>query len=230
MPARAGSKRIPRKNVRNFCGKPMLSWALEAAKASGCFDHIIVSTDDEEIKRVAQANGALVPFRRPLKLSGDNVLTRPVINHAINKAQKFVGEIRYVCCIYPTAAFITPDALIGSKKLLLESTADFIFSCASYPHPVQRALGLSKDGIVEMLWPEHKNTKSQDLRPTYHDTGQFYWGKASAFLANLHALDSNSLPWIVPRYRAHDIDTIEDWHQAELAFKLIAEKNVSFSF
>jgi pseudaminic acid cytidylyltransferase len=221
IPARGGSKRVPKKNYRNFCGQPMLSWCVSAALASEMFDHVIVSTDSDEITKLAQKYGASVPFKRPANLSGDFVSTRPVVNHAIEKASELFGEISFVCCIYPTSPFLAPSTIRASGEALINKSLDFVFSCASYRYPIQRALRINEAKTVEMLWPENRSKRSQDLEETFHDAGQFYWGRAEAFLRNQHTFGANSLPWILPAHLVHDIDTQEDWDRAELIFKTL---------
>ena len=175
IPARGGSKRIPRKNIKMFCSKPMIAWSIEAAIASELFDRIVVSTDDYEIAEVAIAYGAEVPFMRPTKLSDDYTVTAPVISHAINwhQAQGLMPEL--VCCIYATAPFISVIDLQRGLKILTEETnLNFAFSVTSYAFPIQRAIKLNKEGRVEMFQHEHYYTRSQDLCEAYHDAGQFY--------------------------------------------------------
>lgn len=229
IPARGGSKRIPRKNIRDFCGKPMIAWSIEAAQESDCFDHIIVSTDDDAIATVAEQIGAIAPFRRPAHLADDFATTRQVVNHAIEQARILYGDVEYVCCIYPTAPFLTAANLKGSANLLISNVADFVFSCTSFAYPIQRALRMTENNAVEMICPEHRTTRSQDLEDAFHDAGQFYWGKADAFMRGLEVFAPNSLPWILPRHLVHDIDTPEDWLRAEIAFKVLRNSDVSIS-
>ena len=224
IPARGGSKRIPRKNIKDFCGKPMIAWSIEAALQSGCFERIIVSTDDEEIAEVALRFGAEVPFIRPEELSGDFVATIPVIKHAIQwlEANQIIPD--WVCCIYATAPFISADALKSGLTLIQQQDTDYVFSVTSYAFPIQRAIKLQQNGTVQMFSPEHFNTRSQDLEEAYHDAGQFYWGASDAWLEEKPIFSSKSYPVILPRYLVQDIDTPEDWIRAELMFKAI-EKN-----
>lgn len=219
IPARGGSKRIPRKNVKLFCGKPMIAWTIEAALDSGLFDHVIVSTDDDEIADVAKSLGAEVPFLRPDSLSTDETATRPVVIHAINEIVKLYGHPDYVCCAYATAAFLTPETLQQGFKALSDTGADFAFSVTSFPSPIQRALKVLPSGRVEMFNPEHKITRSQDLELAYHDAAQFYWGRTEAFLNDYPTFSTHSVPVILPRYLVQDIDTLEDWAAAEHMFK-----------
>ena len=218
IPARGGSKRIPRKNIREFCGKPMIAWSIESARASGCFDQVIVSTDDEEIASIAESLGAKVPFRRPAELADDHTATRPVVIHAIREAEKRFGRTDHVCVIYPTAPFIqVTDLQLGLEKLIA-AHADFAFTVTSYAYPIQRALRLTSTGGVAMFQPEHRQTRSQDLVSAYHDAGQFYWGRTEAFLEDRDTFSGASVPIILPRWRVVDIDVEEDWRQAELLF------------
>jgi N-acylneuraminate cytidylyltransferase len=218
IPARSGSKRIPGKNIRGFCGKPIIAWSIEAAKASECFDRIIVSTDDEEIAEVAQQWGAEVPFMRPAELADDYAATRPVVNHAIEEATRLVGKPDFVCCVYPTAPFITFEDMRSSLEVLRNEKVDFVFSAATFAYPIQRAFTIKSGGGLERCYPEHRNTRSQDLEEAYHDAGQFYWGRRQAFLRGQDTVSETSRPFILPRYRVHDIDTEEDWVRAEKMF------------
>ena len=156
IPARGGSKRIPRKNVKDFCGKPMIAWSIEAALESGCFDHIIVSTDDPEIAAVAEKYGAEVPFTRPKELADDHTATRPVINHAVEEASQLWGMPDYICCIYATAPFMLAEDLKRAFTTLEETHADFVFSAGRFAYPIQRGFRVDKTGRVERLWPEHR--------------------------------------------------------------------------
>jgi N-acylneuraminate cytidylyltransferase len=219
IPARGGSKRIPRKNIREFCGKPMIAWSIEAAIKSELFDQIVISTDDDEIADVATSLGAEVPFRRPEALADDHTATRPVVNHAIGEAEQRFGRPVYVCCIYPTAPFIQIDDLQRGYEQLIKSGADFAFTVTRFAYPIQRALKLSESGRVAMFQPEHRNTRSQDLEKAYHDAGQFYWGRTEAFLKDSDAFSADSMPIILPHWRVVDIDEQEDWKRAELLFR-----------
>jgi pseudaminic acid cytidylyltransferase len=216
IPARGGSKRIPRKNIKAFNGKPMIGWSIEAAIKSKSFDRIICSTDDREIAAVANKYGAETPFIRPVSLSDDYTATIPVIAHAIDYLQKEGESIDFACCIYATAPFITPnDIKLGLEKIRSES-ADYCFSVTSYPFPIQRSIRITKEKRCEMFQPELYETRSQDLEDAYHDAGQFYWGKPSAWLNGRMIFARDSIPHILPQYRVQDIDTLEDWKRAEL--------------
>lgn len=225
IPARGGSKRIPRKNIQPFAGKPMIAWSIEAALESGSFNRVIVSTDDDEIADIARTCGAEVPFRRPDTLSHDSVPTRPVVVHAIEQARQQGATIEHVCCIYPTAPLLDADTIRNSQKELVETGAHFVFSCTTFPYPIRRALRIAQDGTMEMIWPEHLTTRSQDLEQAYHDAGQFYWGRAEAFLDGRPMFGPGSRPWVLPRHLVQDIDTPEDWIRAELAFKVLRESS-----
>lgn len=217
IPARGGSKRIPRKNIREFGGKPMIAWSIKAAKDSGCFDLIIVSTDDEEIADVSQHWGAYVPFMRPVELADDFAGTTPVVSHAVQWYLDHRQELTGVCCLYATAPFVEPtDIRLGCE--LLERTAldRFVFTATAYASPIQRALRLnSASGEAHMWQPDQFNKRSQDLEPAYHDAGQFYWGRPQAWLKSRNLFEG-SKPLLLPRWRVQDIDTEEDWVQAEL--------------
>lgn len=223
IPARGGSKRIPRKNIRSFAGKPMIAWPIEAALQSCCFDQVIVSTDDAEIADIARASGAKVPFMRPETLSDDHTGTTPVIRNAIEwfVAQGIVPE--QVCCIYATAPFVRPEDIRKGLEVLNSEGCEFAFSVTSYAFPIQRALRLTEQGRVEMFEPEHFNTRSQDLEEAYHDAGQFYWGQSSAWLTGKPIFSPSAAPVILPRYRVQDIDTPEDWERAEWMFRAMRE-------
>lgn len=218
IPARGGSKRIPRKNIRPFHGRPIIGWSIGAARASGLFDRIIVSTDDEEIAEIARSEGAEVPFLRPADLSDDHTGTVAVINHAIRWHLDAGQAVDDVCCIYATAPFVTAAALAEGHRLLSARGQGFAFSVTRYRFPIQRALRLRGDGTLAMFQPQHLATRSQDLEEAYHDAGQFYWGKAQAFLDNLPLFSEHAVPVILPGHLVQDIDTLEDWRRAELMF------------
>lgn len=224
IPARGGSKRIPRKNIKTFAGRPMIAWSIEAALKSLCFDRIVVSTDDAEIAQIALACGAEVPFVRPQDLSGDHTGTIPVITHAIEWQNQQGARVEHACCIYATAPFVQANDLkLGLRALTHDATSDFAFSVTSYAFPIQRAIRITPNQRVEMFQPQHFNTRSQDLDEAWHDAGQFYWGRAECWLANKPLFGQNSVPIVLPRYRVQDIDTFEDWERAEWMFKAIAQ-------
>lgn len=221
IPARGGSKRIPRKNIKEFCGKPMIAWSIEAAKVSGCFDQIVVSTDDDEIASIALQYGATVPFMRPPVLSDDFTGTLPVIHHAVAWLNEFDAPVDYACCIYATAPFVSADDLQHGFQLIKETHSSYAFSVTSYAFPIQRAIRVMDSGRIAMFNPEHFHTRSQDLEEAWHDAGQFYWGTADAWLKEHPIFGAESVPVKLPRHRVQDIDTMEDWVRAEWLFKAI---------
>ncbi len=221
IPARGGSKRIPRKNIRLFAGKPIISYSIEAAKKSGLFNRIIVSTDDNDIAAVAESFGAETPFRRPEELANDFADTNAVMKHAIQWLADAGTSADYFCCIYATAPFVQVEYLIKGFELLSKKGKSFAFSVTSFPFPIQRAIKIRDDNIVEPFYPEFISCRSQDLEEAFHDAGQFYWGKAEAFLNDEPLFSSVSVPVILPRYLVQDIDTEEDWKRAELIFKTL---------
>lgn len=222
IPARGGSKRIPRKNIKAFGGKPMIAWSIEAALESGCFDQVIVSTDDAEIAQVAKEYGAAVPFMRPADLSDDHTGTIPVIRHAIEWVNAHSDDrLQQVCCLYATAPFVRAEDIRQGLAVLTDTGSDYAFSVTSYAFPIQRALRLTQEGRVDMFNPEHFNTRSQDLEEAYHDAGQFYWGQAEAWLQSKVIFTEGSASVLLPRHRVQDIDTPEDWERAEWMFRAL---------
>ena len=221
IPARGGSKRIPRKNIKAFNGKPIIAYSIEAALESNCFDQVIVSTDDNEIAEVAKTYGAKVPFIRPAELSNDYAGTIPVIKHTIEWLESHNNIIDNVCCLYATAPFIQSQTISKSFQQLLESKADYCFSVTSFAFPIQRAIKIVEKNKVSMFYPEHFDTRSQDLEKAYHDAGQFYWGKAQAFKDESPIFTEVATPYILPRYLVQDIDTPEDWRRAELMHQVL---------
>jgi pseudaminic acid cytidylyltransferase len=222
IPARGGSKRIFKKNITQFLGKPIIGWSIEAALKSKIFDKVIVSTDDKEIAKIAEEYGAEVPFIRPSKLSDDFTATFPVIKHSIEWLNdKKDYDIKFVCCIYATAPLIQVSDLIDCYKMLLNSQKSFVFPVTQFSYPVQRALTLNADFEALPLWPDNKIKRSQDLEKTYHDAGQFYWGKVNAFIENHELFSSQSLVHVLPNNRVCDIDEPSDLIRAEIFFKAI---------
>ena len=218
LPARGGSKRVPRKNVRPFCGRPIMAWAIDAARESGVFDRVVVSTDDAEIAETARGLGAEVPFVRPADLSDDHSGTIAVIAHAINWAMGQGESIDAVCCIYPTAPMISPDDLREGLRLLDEDASDFVFTATDYASPIFRAF-VERGTGVEMLFPDHFGSRSQDLPQALHDAAQFYWGRPEAWLTAETLFGPRSAALRIPRWRVQDIDTPEDWVRAEALFR-----------
>ncbi|MDI7776130.1 pseudaminic acid cytidylyltransferase [Asticcacaulis sp. EMRT-3] len=221
IPARGGSKRIPRKNIKLFHGQPMISYAIRAAQASGLFERIIVSTDDDEIAAVAREHGAETPFMRPAELANDHAGTGPVIVHALQWLAEQGEAADACCCIYATAPFLDPDKLKEGWNALQQPGKRFAFSVTSYAFPIQRALRQTADGGLDMFWPENLMKRSQDLEPAFHDAAQFYWGWSEAWLRGEITFSPISAPVILPRNLVVDIDTPEDWEVAEQAFRVL---------
>ncbi len=221
IPARGGSKRIPRKNIKHFYGKPLIAYSIEAAIKTKLFDKVIVSTDDEEIASIAKSYGAEI-LKRPKELADDFTTTIPVIAHAIKSTYKDVNEIEAVCCIYATAPFVQAEYLKKAYEKLLTYKSNYCFSATSFAFPIQRAIKLKNDSI-EMFYPEHFNTRSQDLEEAYHDAGQFYWGIPEAWCEEEAIFSDNSSVVILPRYLVQDIDTLEDWKRAELMYRVLQD-------
>lgn len=220
IPARGGSKRIPRKNIRLFCGKPIIVYSIDAAIESELFDQVIVSTDDPEIAGVSRQNGANIPFMRPAELADDYVETMPVIRHAIESVQAQGIYPEYICIIYATAPFVTALDIQRGWRTLLETGADYAFAVTSFSYPIQRAIRITPSRRVEMFHPENYSARSQDLEVAYHDAGQFYWGRTQAFSEGVPILAEHAVPVILPRYKVQDIDTLEDWDLAEMMFEI----------
>ncbi|QKN81246.1 pseudaminic acid cytidylyltransferase [Scandinavium goeteborgense] len=229
IPARGGSKRIPRKNIKDFCGKPMIAWSIDAARKSGVFDRIIVSTDDEEIAAVAREYGAEVPFMRPEELSNDFAGTIPVIRHATEWLMGNGCAADFVCCIYATAPFISSTDIAGGLLTLQERAGDYAFTVARYPYPIQRALKVSEEQQISMFSPDMFHVRSQDLEESWHDAGQFYWGTSEAWCNEKPIFSADSYSIELPRERVQDIDTPEDWRVAEWLFKAMEFKNECLS-
>jgi len=226
VPARGGSKRVPRKNIKAFNGKPIIAYSIEAALESSCFDQVIVSTDDNEIAEVAKMYGAKVPFIRPDELSNDYVGTIPVVKHTIEWLENHNQTIDNVCCLYATAPFIQSQTILKSFQQLQESKTDYCFSVTSFAFPIQRSIRITQDGKVNMFYPENFSARSQDLEEAYYDAGQFYWGKAKAFKDELTIFSEAASPYILPRYLVQDIDTTEDWIRAEAMHRVLQETNL----
>lgn len=219
IPARGGSKRIPRKNIQPFAGMPMIAHSLRAAHAAGLFEHVLVSSEDDEILTIAAEHGG-EPIRRPPELAGDTTGTFPVIRHAIGWARAQGWALDAVCCIYATAPFLRPEDLRAAWECLSASGLDFSFAATTYPYPVFRSLVRDGDG-VRMLFPEYLQCRSQDLPEAIHDAGQFYWGRPSAWLEREALFGPSAVPVMLPRHRVQDIDTPEDWRHAELLWQLL---------
>ena len=220
IPARGGSKRIPRKNIKYFCGKPIIAYSIDAALKSGCFDKVVVSTDDEEIAAVAKEYGAEVPFLRPKDISNDFATTKDVINHFLGYLRENDFDYDYLCTIYATAPLLQEKYLVEGYDKLKSLNAVNVFSCTTMPFPIQRTFKLNHDDRCEMFWPENFNSRSQDLEEAYQDAGQFYWRNLkNASTKNM--FDSDSAGIVIPRHFVQDIDTLEDWERAEYMYQLI---------
>ncbi len=223
IPARGGSKRIPRKNIKEFHGKPIIAYSIDAALESGCFDKVIVSTDDAEIAEVAKQYGAEVPFIRPEDVSDDYATTMDVISHAIEWYQERGIALDFVCCLYATAPFVLKEDLKQGYQKLVETDCEFVFSATEFAFPIQRAIKLSDNGSVSMFQPENELVRSQDLEGAYHDAGQFYWGKAVAFMNKESLFSPHSQVVVLPRHRVQDIDTPSDWKFAEALYSIVSK-------
>ena len=221
IPARGGSKRIPRKNIRVFCGKPIIAYSIAAAQQTGLFDQVVVSTDDEEIATVAREFGATTPFIRPKEIADDFTGTNAVVKHAVAWFNAQSNDVTHACCLYATAPLVQANFITEGYEALSRSDAAFAFSVTSYAFPIQRAVRITPDGRVDAIYPEHRMTRSQDLEHAYHDAGQFYWGTARAFLEDMPMFAPHSIGVILPRHLVQDIDTLEDWDRAELMYRVI---------
>ena len=224
LPARGGSKRIPKKNIKEFCGKPMIAWPIQTLQACGLVDDILVSTDSPEIQQVVESLNVQAPFLRPAELSDDNIGTGPVIKHAVEWYLENIGKPDLILTVYPSAVFITPKDLEEALELLMKNDSESLIACGAYEYPIQRALFLNKDKRIEMFSPEHINTRTQDCEDAYHDAGQLYLSTLNAVLAGLGEFSNDSTMFILPRHKVIDIDTAEDYEFAERLFLLEQEK------
>lgn len=215
--ARGGSKRIPKKNIKEFLGKPIISYSISAALQAGCFDEVMVSTDNHEIADVARYFGASVPFLRSDETSDDVATTADVLLEVLKDYSNRGLEFSRACCIYPTAPFATANKVLNGYKLLIETGADSVLPVVRFSYPIQRALQIANNRL-SMIWPEHLNSRSQDLPPTYHDSGQFYWLNIPRFLETRRLFSSYSVPLVVPESEVQDIDNEEDWKIAEMKY------------
>lgn len=219
IPARGGSKRIPRKNIRPFAGKPMIAYAINAAKRTGLFDHIVVSTDDAEIAEVARMYGAETPFVRAPELSDDHTPTVPVVVDTIERCAALGWQTAAVCCIYPGVPLIDAKDIRAAHDLLREAGDGYVFPVAEFPSAIQRALRRADDGRMAPFTPEHAATRTQDLEPAYYDAGQFYWGTSQTWLAG-KAIHAHGRAIVLPEWRVADVDTPDDWQRAERLYAL----------
>lgn len=221
--ARGGSKRIPRKNIKDFCGKPIIAYSIEAAINSGCFDEVMVSTDDEEIAEIARKYGAKVPFMRSEKTSNDYATTIDVLLEVLAEYQKLGQEFEYLCCIYPTAPFVTDKKLKCAMEIMKTTDSDSLVPIVQYGFPPQRCFAL-KEGNVSYKWPENMLTRSQDLEPLYHDCGQFYCMNCQRFLDTKKVYTDKTYAFVCSELEVQDIDNLVDWQIAEMKYKLMLEK------
>jgi len=226
IPARGRSKRIPNKNIKNFAGKPIIAYSIDAAKKAEIFDRVIVSTDSEAIAEIAWQYGAEVPFIRPPELSDDVTPTMPVLLHAIEQLADNDESPSYACCIYATAPFVRSDDIKNGFKIINEKKVSSVFSVTTFAFPIFRALQVTNSGGIEMFWPEYETTRSQDLPEAYHDAGQFYWFEVNKLFKTKKIYSIDAVPVILPRYLVQDIDTPEDWEVAELMFRVCKERGV----
>lgn len=222
--ARGGSKRIPRKNIKDFLGKPIIAYSIETALKSGLFDLVMVSTDDEEIAEVARKYGAQVPFIRSKQTADDFSTTADVITEVLNDLLMIGKQFENACCIYPTAPFITKQTLQEAFDLLIKNKFDSVFPVCPFSYPIQRALEIT-DSKINMVWPENLNKRSQDLSPRYHDAGQFYWMNVQSFLKEKKVFTQNTGSIILNEIQVQDIDTETDWKIAELKHSLFFSTN-----
>ena len=218
--ARGGSKRIPRKNIKDFLGKPIIAYSIEAALQSGIFDEVMVSTDDVEIAEVAQKYGAKVPFLRSAKNSDDFATTADVLIEVLENYEQLGQKFQYACCLYPTAPFITVEKLQKAFQLLTENNADSVIPVAAFSYPIWRSLKI-ENGKLQMNFPENLNKRSQDLPPTYHDVGQFYFFEVAKFLSAKKMFSDFSVPLHISELEMQDIDNETDWKLAELKYQLL---------
>lgn len=225
IPARGGSKRIPRKNIRPFHGVPLISRTIATLRDSGLFELVVVSTDDEEIAEIARQAGAEVPFIRSEELSDDHTPTVPVVVDAIERLEQLGGwTLGDVCVAYPAAVFVTRDDLAAAREVMRASSADGVFCAAAHAAPILRSWRKTTDGLAEMIWPEYTNTRSQDLEPAFFDTGQFYWWAEGTWKMRAAGHPVTTAMHTVERWRVQDIDDEEDWRAAELIFELIKHR------
>lgn len=219
IPARGGSKRIPRKNIRPFLGKPIIAYSIETALESGLFDEVMVSTDDDEIAKIAAEHGAKVPFLRSEENSDDHASTYDVIEEVLNEYKKEGSAFKSVCCIYPCAPFVTTERLKEGCQLLIDEQLDSVFPIMEFSYPIQRAIRV-QNGKVELFTPSYINYRSQDIEKSYHDAGQFYWINTANMLRKKGILTDNCRGIVITEIEGQDIDNEMDWKLAELKFKL----------
>ena len=222
--ARGGSKRIPRKNIKPFCGKPILAYSVEAALDAGIFHTVMVSTDDEEIAGLARQYGAEVPFFRSEETSNDHAVTAQVLAEVLAEYEKRGQRFDQICCLYPTAPFITGERLRCAMELLTQKQADSVLPVVRFGFPPQRGVTVSDDGYLAYKWPENRNARSQDLEPLYHDAGQFYGLNAESFRKPGTLVMEKTVPLVLRESQVQDIDTEEDWRMAEIKYGMWKER------
>ena len=220
IPARGGSKRIPRKNIRDFLGKPIIAYSIETALESGLFEEVMVSTDDEEIAEIAKKCGAIVPFMRSEENADDYASTVDVLVEVLQTFQQQGKDFENGCCIYPTAPLLKPSSLKSGYEKLINESVSTVFPVVEFPYPIQRSLKLIGNDKVEMNWPEHIGSRSQDLPKAYHDTGQFYWFNVEELIKEKKLFGENCAAIVLASNSVQDIDTEEDWKLAEMKAKL----------
>lgn len=225
IPARGQSKRIHYKNIKSFCGQPIITYSIKKALESKLFDKVIVSTDDDEIAKVAKEHGAEVPFLRPADISGDYSSARAAVHHAREFYQKQGIDVTYTCCIYATAPFINLQYLEDGLRKLEKSSKLYSYAVTEFEYTPYRGF-LIENGNVKLSYPEHRHTRSQDLPALYHDAGQFYWTKVTPDLEDEPLVGADAIPIIIPRYLVQDIDTLDDWVRAETIYKALLEQNL----
>ncbi len=226
IPARGGSKRIPRKNVREFCGQPIIKYSIDTAIASGLFDTIMVSTDDSEIAEISRSLGAEVPFMRTSKNADDQSTLTDVLREVLLEYDGRGKDFVYFCCILPTAPFLSVSTLRQGFNVLQATNADSVIPVVRFSYPIQRALKIESDGRLHMFNPENYSARSQDLEPAYHDCGQFYWMKTKSLIEQMRAFAKHTVAIVLPESEVQDIDEEEDWKLAELKYKLVTNKAV----
>jgi pseudaminic acid cytidylyltransferase len=226
IPARGGSQRIPGKNIKPFCGRPIIEYAIEVAQRSGLFARIVVSTDSEDVATIAKQAGAEVPFERPESLSGDYTTTAEVLQHALAELGA-AGTYEHACCIYPAVPFLRARDLRAGYDLIAVGETGSVFACSEFDAPIWRAFEQRSDGTLGLLWPEYRDKRSQDLPTAVHDLGQFYWVPVSGFMADPVLFTGISRGVPIERHRAHDIDTSEDWRRAELIYRALVDETPS---
>jgi N-acylneuraminate cytidylyltransferase len=224
IPARGGSKRIPRKNIKEFCGRPMIAYSIDAAIKSGCFDEIMVSTEDAAIAEVAKRSGAVVPFVRSAANSDDHATLIDVIREVLTEYKQQGKEFDYYCCILSTAPFIKAERVKAAfEAIAARPEAESLIAVTRFGFPIQRAFKIDETGLLKMIWPENLLVRSQDLPPSFQDAGQFYWGRPAPILAGKAVLSDKTLPFEIPESEAQDIDSEADWRVAEVKYRVLQE-------